>query len=399
VATIKNILFDGYLKIYNVTTQDDDDEENPENEEMKIPKIGTEVKYYQIESKEEYTKPIGRFTEGSLVKKLEENEIGRPSTYASFISKIQERSYVIKDDVEGIKKPILTYTLKDGKITKKSSEVLVGQEKNKLIPTELGRTVTNYLNEHFPDIMDYKFTADMEKKLDDIVNKKIKWNKLLQIFYDQFHPTVVALTAEEKEKPMEDKLGKYIGDDPVSGSKIYASTAKYGPVVKRVELTKTGKTVKKYTYAPIKKPMTIENITLDQALELFKYPYVLGQYNGKDVEIQRGKYGLYIKYNKQSFPLPDEYITGNKKITLNVAQCAIDIKNQNMLNQVDKYEIREGKYGPYFTLQGGGKKKIFVGIPKEIDPKKITLEEINKLIEDNKTKKKTKWQSKGKKTI
>lgn len=367
-TSIENIIFDGYLKIYNVDTSTN-----------KIPKVekGDKLDADKIVAQEEYTKPTARYTEASLVKKLKDLGIGRPSTYASIISKIQERGYVQKGDVPGEKKKVETITLKSGKVTSKNKEVVVGKEKRKMIPTEMGFLVTDFLEEHFEDIMDYKFTAQMENKLDAIVDGKRTWYKVLKKFYNKFHPTVDKLMQEKKEKLLSND--RILGEHPETGVTIVATIAKYGPVVRMG--TPGSKNVK---YAPIKKPQTKDKITLAEAVTLLKYPYTLGRYQGHEITVHIGKYGHYLKSNGRTYPLSSE------TVTLDEAKRIISEKDKTLITIVESkgksYQVREGKYGPYFSYKVGKQFK-YVNIPKDIEPIEITPEQVEELMKKHRNQK------------
>jgi len=391
---IKNILFDGFLCVYHVSLSDDEDTEET-NENIKIPIKGTELDIAECEMREEYTKTTGRYTEASLIKKLEDVGIGRPSTYVSFISKIQERNYVVKTDIPGNKVNAITLFLdENGVIKSKNKELLLGKEINKLVPTDFGKNVNSFLIKNFTQIMDYDFTAKLEKELDLIMEGKQTCLNVLKTFYGTFSPIIDTLMETEENQTLDEKLGKYIGDDPKTGQKIYADMAKYGAVVKRVELTKTGKTVRKSTYAPLKDIATVDTVTLEQALELLKYPYLLGKYNNQDIIVQKGKFGLYLKYDDRNVNISDNIDINN--LTIEIAEQLIKEKGFDKIiklqptNKRNKaiYEIiTNGQYGPYIKVTSN-KKKTNIKIPTKFeDPTKITAEEIELLIEENKTKK------------
>ena len=374
LATNETIIFEGFLKVYNIKSLEDDDQLQSSNTNFKKK---DKLNYEEIECKEEYPRSIGRYNEAGLVKKLEDLGIGRPSTYASIISKVQDRKYVDKIDIEGEDKIINIALMKPGEDIKWSKgKTVLGKEKQKLVPTSIGKVVTEYLSTHFDNIMEYKFTAKLENDLDKIVDGKKKWNNVLQNFWDEFNPKVENLL---KNNTTSNKLNtdRFIGNHPTSALQIYATIARYGPVVKLID----GKNI---TFSPIKKPLTIENITLDQAVELFSYPKLLGQHNNKDVLMQKGKFGVFIKYNNKNYPLTDENISLNDIIKI------IETKNKNYIKEVDikgkNYQIITGEYGPYISYKLGTKIS-FMSIPKDKNPKDLTNNEILALISKKKKNK------------
>ena len=364
LAVNESIIFEGFLKVYNIKNEEDDDELKKSNTNFKK---GDDLDYELIEGKEEFPKSIGRYNEASLVKKLEDYGIGRPSTYASTISKIQERRYVEKVDIDGVEKTINICTLKKNKEMKwTNSKTILGKEKQKLVPTSIGVEVTKYLINHFENIMDYKFTANLENDLDKIADGKKNWDAILSEFWNEFKPKIELLTKETKKK----NDGRLLGVYPNTQNEIYATLARYGPVVKLVN----GKDIK---YVSIDKPLDVDKITLDQAIELLEYPKKLGEYKNMDILLNKGKYGKYIKYNDKNYNLPEG------KIDLDSIIKIIEGKNKDVINEftINKksYQIREGKYGPYISFNNGKKIK-FVSIPKNKDPKKINADEVKQLI-------------------
>jgi DNA topoisomerase-1 len=379
LATNETIVFEGFLKVYNIKSEDDEEDELQKSN-TNFNK-GDKLKYDEIEVKEEYPKSIGRYNEASLVKKLEDLGIGRPSTYASIISKIQERKYIDKVDLDGEEKITNNALMTpDNGIKWKQGKTTLGREKQKLVPTSIGKVVTKYLSEHFDKIMEYKFTAKLEDDLDKIVDGKKKWDKVLQKFWDEFNPKVVNLI-EDSSSANNLNTGRLIGTHPESGLEIYAAVARYGPVVKLVD----GKNIK---FAPIKKPMTIDNITLDQAVGLFSYPKLLGKYKNEDILLQKGKYGLYIKYNSKNYPLTEDNTSLEDVIKV------IEQKNKDILNEFDikgtNYQIRNGEYGYYISYKKGSKMQ-FVSIPKNKEINSLEEKDILEIVT-------TKYKKKSKKT-
>ena len=373
-TSVEKIVFDGFLKVYNIVSEEDS-EENEENETNKIPKKNIYVTANEIISTEEYTKPIGRYTEASLVKELEKRGIGRPSTYAPMVEKIQKKEYVKKTNVKGSEKDISILTLKGTKITTKKKKIHVGKEKNKLVPQHVGFEVTNYLLKNFDDIMDYKFTANMEKNLDKIASGKLEWLKLLNNFYDPFNKKYNSLKSNETTNH-----GRYLGEHPETKYKVYATTTKVGHAVKMVSPEKGVKS----TYISIENPHKVDTITLKEALSLTnKYPKDLGLHKGKMVTLKKGMHGLYVTCDGKNTSVDDENISLKEAIKL------FETKNKNEIKELKigrkTYKIRNGPHGPYISYPFG-KKRNCVSIPKDIDPKEITAAQVKDLVTKPKKK-------------
>jgi DNA topoisomerase I len=392
-TTIENIVFEGFLKVFNYKSEEDKEDSN---KNITVPSPGDYLSVYKICGKQDYQKPPSRYNEASLIDKLDPKNlnIGRPSTYTTIISKIQERGYVMKDDVEGISKDSLVFIL-DGnknKITTEKKEILLGKEKNKMIPTHIGIIVNDFLVNNFPEIMDYKFTAKMEQKFDDIATKKAVWYKVLDKFYKTFSPPIEKLMKSKTK--VTDKYTKKLGVDPKTGFEIIATIAKYGPIVKLLD----GKTKNKM--APIKKPLTLDNIKLKDALELFQYPKEIGEYKKMKVLLNRGKYGLYISIGNDKYSIKNDI--KEKDVNIDLVKKIVEEKNKNLLAEFmsDKkiYRVLKGPYGDYISVNEkkktmGKRKKLNVKLPKDIDIKKLTLEKIEEIVNNsfqNKYKKKDK---------
>lgn len=375
-GTIKNIVFDGYLKMYN------DMDEDQEKEQIKFEhKIGDNIEYSYITGHQESTKPKTRFQEANLVRKLEKLGIGRPSTYASIISKIQERGYIEKKSIEGNKIKLNSINLNSEGISELDREIKLGAEKNKLVPTESGIKIVEYLENNFTKFMDYGFTASMEEALDDIANGKKIWYEVLREFYNEFHPIIEKLIGTLKTTPID--YGIYIGDHPKSGYKIYAVKTKNGNCVRMIEFTKTGKTIKNQIYASI----TCEpnEVSIEQALEVLKYPQVLGKYDDRDITLCKGQYGLYIRHGTKEIGKNYQW-KGEIEPTLDEAIKLISEKNEKLI--CGKYELKNGPYGPYIIIPGSGKiKPTFLSI-KEIDINSLTDDNIKIMMEEANEKKK-----------
>jgi DNA topoisomerase-1 len=375
-TSIETIEFDGFLKVYNLSGPLTDSDNLPNTIPNTIPNKGDILNYKEIVGTEVYSKSIGRYNEASLVKELESKGIGRPSTFANVITKIQDKKYVERKDIMGEKKDIQIITLKKEKIICKTKEITLGKEKNKLIPTNTGRLVTEYLQKNFDDIMDYTFTANMEKLLDKIAEGKKTWLDVLNEFHGPFDDIYKKLY---NSSPCPKKDDELLGSHPDLNREIYKTTTKFGPVVKM-----TGLTNKDTKYASLVKPLTLKNVTLEDAINLLRYPIDLGRYNDNIVQLQKGAHGFYIKYNSRNYSVESD------KITLTDVIKIIQKKDNDIIKEVkDKskvYIIKNGDYGPYISYKLGSKMN-FKSIPKDIEPKEITIKEINNIIKMPKKKK------------
>ena len=375
IATGETIIFDGFLKLYIESTDDDNAEETTST----LPNIliGANAETSKIEAIEKFDQPPSRYTEASLVKKMEELGIGRPSTYAPTISTIQQREYVVKENKPAKKRTVKTITLSKGKIKESTANENYGAESNKLFPTSIGIVVTDYLTAHFDDVLDYNFTAQIEEKFDEIAMGKLKWNDMLKSFYKAFDKEVDS-SLKEKETS---KWERNIGNDPKTGAPIIIKIGKYGPYAS----IETGD---KPMYASLRKNQNIESVTLEEVLDLFKLPREIGEYEGDAVTVSLGKFGPYVRNNGKFYSLAktdDPY-----SITLERAIELIEEKKEKMKNSLCKtfdempdMQILKGRFGPYIAYQ----KKNYK-IPKNISPEEITLEQCKSIIEAAQEKKK-----------
>jgi DNA topoisomerase-1 len=372
ISQTEVVEFAGFLKVYNI--EDVDKEQNDDVKTIQnIPKKGDKLQMNEIVGKQTYQKPPSRYNDGSLVNKMkpENLNIGRPATTQSIITVIQDRKYVEKKDVEGIEKDVVVMKVnQDNKVETNKEKIMLGKEINKFVPTDLGFTVNTFLMKYFPKIMDFHFTSEMEDKLDEIAEGKLKWLKVMKEFYKDFHPIVENLKIEAKEliKKNTRSLGKY----PKTGEEIFVALARFGPVIKM-------KQNKKFIYAPIQKPLTMENITLQDAIKLFEYPKLLGQYNDIDVYLQKGKFGFYLKYEKENVGVGD-------KSDINLTEAIELIKQKegkNLWKAIDGkkiYKVLDGQYGPYINVSGVTKKSMNVKLPKDIDIKSLTLDKVKEIV-------------------
>tara|TARA_Y100000994_G_scaffold249594_1_gene262378 strand:+ start:8577 stop:10853 length:2277 start_codon:yes stop_codon:yes gene_type:complete len=361
------IKFDGYLRIQKNTSSNNKDKILPSVS------LGESLTLEIVNAKEKYSKPPARYTEASLVKKLEELGIGRPSTYAPTISTIQKREYVSKDNIEGVKQNCLHLILEKSNISEKNIIEISGSEKKKLLPTEIGKLTNEFLVQHFEDILQYNFTAKIESQFDDVARGKKEWKNMIKEFYAQFEPTVLKV-----DKNSSKVTGiRELGEDPVTKQKVYVRLGKFGPIVQIGELEK-GK--EKPKYASLRKGQTIESITLVSALELFSLPRNLGKFNDDDIIVSEGRYGPYIKYGKSFTSLGDlDPLTVDLPTCINLVKKKIEFDKQKIINSFNHedsmIEICNGKYGPYIK-----KARKNYKIPKDLDPKKLTKEDCLSII-------------------
>ncbi len=368
------LLFDGFLKVY--IESDDDIEE--ESTSIKLPTLvqGKLLEMDQIQAIEKYAQQPYRYTEASLVRKLEELGIGRPSTYAPIISTIQKRQYVIKGNKDGFERDYKTLTLKKDKITTLIKKEKVGFEKNKLMPTDIGNVVNNFLMMYFQDIMNYNFTAGVEKEFDEIAQGNIEWKKMIRDFYEIFHKQVQT-TMETSEKASGERL---LGIDPVSGKNIFAKLARFGPVVQ----IGNSNSKDELKFAKLLQSQSIETITINEALDLFKLPRTVGMYENEELVVNIGKFGPYVRYQGKFYSVPKtenlleitierclEIIS--KKIETDKAKAPIVIGTYNE----NEISAAIGRFGPYLLCN-----KHFYKIPSGFDIHSVSLDEAIKIIKE-----------------
>ncbi|OFY44735.1 MAG: DNA topoisomerase I [Bacteroidetes bacterium RBG_13_44_24] len=375
-ATGEVVKFDGFLRVYAEST----DQENNDEEKYIIPPVtsGMPLYYNTVTASQKFTTPPPRYTEASLVKKLEELGIGRPSTYAPTISTIQNRGYVLREDRPGEKRNIRIITLEKGKVTTSSKTEITGKEKSKLFPQDIGMIVNDFLIENFSDIVDYHFTAEVEEQFDEIALGNLKWTSMLHSFYGPFHKTVEN-TLEKKDR----KTGaRVLGNHPETGEPVSVRMGRFGPVA-QIGSSENGS---KPRFASLAKNMLIETITLEEALGLFRLPRSLGMHEGEEMIVGVGKFGPYIRYKNKFFSLKkgadDPY-----SITADRAFEIIREKNENEQKKTIKdfgdILVLNGKYGPYLTRD-----KQNYRLPKGSDAEKLTREDCIRIIEkSNKSKK------------
>ena len=350
IATGEVITFDGFLKVYREST--DDDETGQEETGYKLPAMqpGDVLQRREITSTERFSMGPIRYTEASLVHKLEELGIGRPSTYAPTISTIQQREYVQKGDKKGEERKYVVDTLKGNKITSKERKEMAGSEKGKLLPTDIGIVVNDFLMQNFPEIMDYNFTAKVEQQFDRIAEGKEEWGMMMKDFDKSFEPTVdKVMNARSEHKAGERKLG----EEPGTGKPVFVKIGRFGPVVQIGSADDN----EKPRFSQLPSDKSIETITLEEALELFKLPRTVGQFEGSDVVIGAGRFGPYVMHNKKYVSLPKE--EDPMTITLETAIRLIGEKREQeqkrhikTFDEDTKLEVLNGRYGPYIVYDG-----------------------------------------------
>ena len=375
-ATGEVLRFDGFLKVYSDSHDEEDGEE--ENEGMLPPLVvGQKLDLQELRATQRFTRPLPRYPEASLVKKLEELGIGRPSTYAPTISTVQQRGYVEKRDKEGIKREFQVFSLKDDKVAERTDSENTGAERNKLFPTDLGMVVTDFLSEYFDKIMDYNFTAKIEEEFDEIANGKQQWNKMLRNFYDPFHQAV----EHTMETAGRVKGERELGNDPVSGKPVFARLGRFGPMVQ----IGTTEDEEKPRFAKLRPAQSIETISFEEAMELFKLPRTLGKFEGEDVVVNIGRFGPYAQHTGKFYSLKKEM----DPYTVELEEVAPLIEEKRKaaaestikVFEKEKIRILKGPYGPYIK-QGLRNYKI----PKDKleTVANLTIEEVNAIIEEAK---------------
>ncbi len=365
------IKFDGFLKVY-IESTDDEETENDEGDESRLPNltVGQVLDFIQMTATERFTKASARYTEASLVKKLEELGIGRPSTYAPTISTIVKRNYVEKKDKDGVKRDYRLLRLKDDVVEKIKETEVTGTEKSKLFPTDLGLVVTDFLNQHFIKVMDYSFTANIEEEFDEIAEGKMKWNKMVGDFYGPFH-SGVEHTLETAERAVGERL---LGTDAPTGKPIIARMGKYGPMVQ----IGAPDDEEKPRFAKLKSSQSIETISLEEAQELFKLPLSLGEHEGQEVSVNIGRFGPYVKFGEQFISIPK----GEDLADIDLKR-AIEIINAKQIEDAPIAYYNEkpitkgkGRFGPFIKWND-----LFINIPRAYNFDTLTQKDCNELVE------------------
>ena len=377
VATGEVVLFDGFLQVYKEST---DDENENESENKLLPQVNLHevLQMKGITATERFTQRPARYTEASLVRQLEELGIGRPSTYAPTIQTVLNRGYVVKGDKEGKERTYSIISLLENTIKEISKTEIAGSDRNKLMPTDIGIVVNDFLMEYFQSVMDYNFTANVEKELDAIAEGEENWTKIIDNFYRMFHPTVEEAISIHKGHRIGERL---LGNDPKSGKPVFVKIGKFGPMAQIGE--SKADTGEKPQFATLMKGQSIETITLEEALNLFELPRTLGEYEGKTVVVGVGRFGPFIRHDGKFVSIPKTL--DPLSISLDEAIALIQEKRtkdeQRHIKKFDEepeLEILNGRFGPYITYKGKNYK-----IPKSgYTPAEMTLEECLALVKE-----------------
>ena len=369
------LLFDGFLKVYRESR---DVENENENEEALLPPLseGDVLGYADISARQRYSRQPMRYTEASLVHKMEELGIGRPSTYAPTISTIQQRKYVEKGDREGFLRTCDVLTLAQGKISASQVEERVGAEKGKLLPTDTGTVVNDFLTDNFPEILDYNFTANVEKDFDHVAEGKKEWTSLIQQFYGDFSPSVDRAMEERTELRVGERE---IGVDPETGKPVKVRIGKFGPMV---QIGVAGED-EKPRFATLPANLSMNTITLEEALELFRLPRKLGEYEGEQIEVNTGRFGPYVRHAGKfvSIPKGEDPLDLSFERAVELIQEKRDSEEKSHLKSFDEepeMEVRTGRYGPYIVYKG---KNYRIPKNKAANAADLTLEECRKIVE------------------
>ena len=374
VASGEIILFDGFLKVYMESYDDD----RAEDTAAILPpiEVGTTLEMEKMEAQQRFTRHPLRYTEASLVKKMEELGIGRPSTYAPTISTIQKREYVTKGDIKGEPKEFRIITLKNNKIADKIGKENYGAEKGKLLPTDIGALVNKFLLQYFESIIDYNFTANVEKEFDKIAEGKHQWNAMIRDFYKDFHKQITS-TTETSGKFSGEKL---LGQDPATGKNVYVKVGRFGPVAQIGDT----ESEEKPRFAGLKKDMSIESVTLEEVLKLFDFPRILGEFEGKDITVAVGRFGPYVKHDNKFYSLAKTdnpaLVDFDRAVEIINEKREKDISNILLTFDEDpEMRVLNGRYGPYIVY-----KKSNFKIPKGTEPSTLKYKDCLAIVEDPK---------------
>lgn len=375
------ITFDGFIRVYRESYDDDNTQE--EESGLLPPLEKNQILNHQnITASERFTQHSPRYTEASLVRKLEELGIGRPSTYAPIISTIQQRGYVDKDNKEGEKREATVLKLEKGEITDKVNTEMVGAEKSKLIPTDIGLVVNDFLNQYFPDILDYHFTAHVEKEFDEVAEGQKKWTEILKKFYGTFHPSVEATLAIKTEHKVGERI---LGNEPATGKVVSVKIGRFGPMIQ----VGSANDEEKPRFAQMPKGISMEAITMEEALEMFKLPRTLGEYEDKPVSVNIGRFGPYVRHGSLYASMPKEKdpmtITFDESVELILAKREAEAKRHiKSFDEDPDVAILNGRFGPYISYKGSNYK-----IPKGTVPEELDLAGCQKIIAEQGEKKKS----------
>ena len=391
VAKGEVMTFEGFMKVY----LEGKDDENEEQKGM-LPKleVGEALGLSEAISSQQFSRPPARYAEASLVKKMEELGIGRPSTYAATITTIQKRGYVEKENRDGFERVSQVIELRDGILSKSENTSITGAENKKLFPTDVGIVVTDFLVEHFSDVMEYSFTASVENEFDEIAEGKKVWNEMIASFYGEFHAKIEDVIGNVGKASGERELG----NDPVNGEKVFARIGPFGPMVQMGE-KQEDENAPKPKFASLMKGQTIQTITLDQAMDLFKLPRTVGEWDGKEIVASVGRFGPYLRYDGKFTSIKkddnEDPLTIDLEKSIELIRIKIQADKDRLIANFDGdpiIQVLNGRYGPFIQVSPEKGKKINVKIPKGTEPKDLNREECITLWENQPEKK-----SRGKK--
>ncbi len=375
------IKFEGFMKVY-MEGKDDDSEE----QDGMLPKLNVNDNLImnEVTAIERFSRHPARYAEATLVKKLEDLGIGRPSTYASIITTVQKRGYVVKESREGVKRDFQYLILKDGQITKEVKTENTGAEKNKMFPTDIGVVVNDFLVNHFDGVLDYGFTAGVEKEFDQVAEGNKKWNDMIQNFYGDFHLKVEDVIGNVEKSNGE----RLVGEDPVSGKNVYVRIGPFGPMVQLGEKQEE-EDAPKPKFASLMKGQSIQTITLEEALDLFKLPRTIGEFDGKEVVASVGRFGPYLRYDGKFTSIQkddgDDPLTIEIDRAIELIKIKIQADKDRLISNFDGnplVQVLNGRYGPFIQVTPPKGKKINVKIPKGLEPKELTREKCLELMEN-----------------
>ena len=378
----ETLKFEGFMRAYGIETSDDPSDNDPQGDVILPPlAVGDLLEYDNITATERFTQAPPRYTEPTLVKKMEDLDIGRPSTYASTVSTIQARGYVEHGDNEGTPREYHKLTLSKDKVTDQVLTENTGSNRGKLVPTDVGMIVNDFLAEYFPEIMDYNFTAKVEERFDDIAQGKLPWQEEINEFYGSFHPLIDKVNSMRSETKVGERV---LGTDPATGKRVSAKVGRFGPVIQIGEATDD----EKPRFASLQEGQSLGTITLEEALKLFDLPRQLGTFEDKPVSAAIGRFGPYVHFDKMFASIPKDM--SPHTITLDEAIALIREKREKEANKLIKtfdelpgVEVLNGRFGPYIAFKKPGDRKATnYKIPKGTDPKALTVEEVNKLMAD-----------------
>jgi DNA topoisomerase-1 len=381
IASGEVVKFDGFLKVYRESSDNDNEQEGEDGTLLPPMREGDTLQSKEIIATQRFSQRPIRYNEASLVRKLEELGIGRPSTYATTITTIQQREYVEKGDKPGQERNYRTITLAGNEIAEESHSTIVGQERGKLLPTDTGIVVNDFLKENFPEIMDYNFTADIEKKFDEIAEGKISWEGIVKEFYEDFEPQVEKSINTHTEHKVGERL---LGNDPATGAPVTVKIGRFGPVA---QLGSTD-VKQKPRFAQLAAGQKLETITLAEALELFRLPRKLGMYEGEPITIGAGKYGPYIAHKGSYVSIPK----GTDPMEITFEQAVIMMHRKHVeeserhlktFSEDAEMEVLNGRYGPYIAYKGNNYR-----LPKALHEKAkgLSYEECMQIVNEQSDK-------------